>query len=216
MYLPPSFEVESRAEIIEMLQRAPFGHCVTDGSGDGQARLASTPLPFVVDGDLTHVRAHVARANPHWRHIDGAEALLIVPGPDAYVSPRWYPSKADNARVVPTWNYEVVHLHGTIEVHDDPAWKRQVVADLTEHHEDIVIDPVRTEVWNVSDAPDDFVDRQLRAIVGVRLHITDVEAKRKLSQNKPMGDRIGAAEGLARSTRSRDVDTADRMRSTLE
>ena len=97
--------------------------------------LAATALPFLIDDELTLLRAHFARGNPHWRTIDGADGMMIVPSADAYVSPRWYPSKAVDGKVVPTWNYELVHLHGTIEIHDDAAWKRQVVEDLTVHNE---------------------------------------------------------------------------------
>ena len=104
---------------------------------------------------------------------------MIVPSADAYVSPRWYPSKAVDGKVVPTWNYELVHLHGTIEIHDDVAWKRQVVEDLTVHNERRASAAGPGEAWSVDDAPAEFVDQQLKAIVGVELHVTRVEAKRK-------------------------------------
>jgi transcriptional regulator len=146
-------------------------------------------LPFVVDDELSELRAHVARANQHWRDIDGLEALMIVASTDAYISPRRYPSKAEHGRVVPTRNYEVIHLHGTIEIHDDASWKADLVTAPTDHHESRVDDPNHPESWAVSDAPSDFIDAQLRAIVGVRMTITSIEAKRKLSQNKSAADR---------------------------
>lgn len=205
--------MSAHGEILGALRRISFGHLVST-SMTGQHRLESTPLPFVVDDELTELRAHFARANRHWTRIDGGEALMIVAGPDAYISPRWYPSKVEHGRVVSTWNYEVIHLHGTIEIHDDAAWKRALVTDLTDHHELQVDDAERSEPWAVSDAPTDFIDAQLKAIVGVRLRITTVEAKRKLSQNKAAADRCGAIEGLARSPRFDATATAALMRSS--
>ena len=213
--MPPAFDLESRSEIRDTLRRLAFGHLVTNVPGDDHG-LSSTPLPFVVDDTLSTVRAHFARANRHWRHTDGREALLIVAGSDAYVSPRWYPSKVEHGTVVPTWNYEVVHLHGTIEIHDDLSWKRHLVSDLTEHNESRVKDAERSEAWGVSDAPVDFIDQQLRAIVGVQLNVGRIEAKRKLSQNRPIGDRVGVMRGLGRSTEPGDVETAVLMQSTRQ
>lgn len=216
MYLPPAFAVDDDAEILSALTTRAFGHLVTSGSepgaGSGSAlELAATALPFVVDDELTAIRAHFARANRHWRHIDGSEALLIVPGADAYISPRWYPSKAQDGKVVPTWNYEVVHVHGTIEVHDEVEWKRSVVQDLTTQHEGQVSAIDAALAWQVSDAPSDYIDRMLKAIVGVQLNITKIEAKRKLSQNRSDADRLGVIEGLSASSRRADLDAAARM-----
>jgi transcriptional regulator len=213
MYTTPAFAVDSSTEILGALRRISFGHLVSAVT-TGRPGLQSTPLPFVVDDELSELRAHVARANPHWNDLDGLEALMIVAGPDAYISPRWYPSKAEHGRVVPTWNYEVIHLHGTIEIHDDASWKADLVAALTDHNEPRVGDSERPEPWAVSDAPAGFIDAQLRAIVGVRMRITSIEAKRKLSQNKAPADRAGAIAGLDRSPRRDDTDTAALMRAT--
>jgi transcriptional regulator len=213
MYTTPAFTVDSSAEILGALRRIAFGHLVSVAA-DGPHRLESTPLPFVVDDELSEVRAHVARANQHWKHIDGLEALMIVAGPDAYISPRWYPSKAEHGRVVPTWNYEVIHLHGTIEIHDEPSWKSDLVTALTDRHEARVVDPERPDPWAVTDAPSTFVDAQLQAIVGVRMNITSIEAKRKLSQNRAADDRAGATAGLDRTRRRDAADTAELMRTT--
>lgn len=212
MYLPAAFAVSSPAEVFETVRRVPFGHLVSAGPPT-EPRLESSPLPFVVDDDLTILRAHFARGNPHWKHLDGSEALMIVTGPDAYVSPRWYPSKAEHGKVVPTWNYEVVHLHGTVEIHDDPAWKRALVTDLTRRLEGALSEVDGGEPWEVSDAPAGFVDMQLKAIVGIQLNITAIEAKRKLSQNRSASDREGALEGLGRSGLRGAADTARLMRS---
>jgi len=207
VFTPATFDLAARAEIIAVLRHVAFGHLVTHGDSG----IVSTALPFVVDDDLTCVRAHVARANPHWRTIDGVDALLIVPGTDGYVSPRWYPSKSEHGKVVPTSNYELVHVRGTISIQDDPAWKLRLVSDLTDEHERRVDDPSRPDAWKVSDAPAEFTQKQMRAIVGVHVDVTGTEAKRKFSQNKSDADRNGAIDGLGRSKRHRDVELAIAM-----
>ncbi|HSZ99829.1 MAG TPA: FMN-binding negative transcriptional regulator, partial [Streptosporangiaceae bacterium] len=135
---------------------------------------------------------HIAIANDQWKTAQtGAQALAIVHGPQAYISPSWYESKARHGRVVPTWNYEAVHLTGTIEFHQDPEWLRGFVTRLTELHEG-----GRAHPWAVTDAPPEYIDGQLRAIVGVELTITAIEAKQKLSQNRSALDRAGVVAGL--------------------
>jgi len=214
MYVPAAFAVADRTEILDLLRQVAFGHLVTHDPIERSPSLSSTALPFLVDDDLTSLRAHFARGNPHWRTIDGVEGLMIVPSADAYVSPRWYPSKVVDGKVVPTWNYELVHLHGTIELHDDAAWKRHVVEDLTVHNERRASTVGPGETWAVEDAPVEFVDQQLKAIVGIEVHVTRVEAKRKLSQNKVEADRDGVADGLAASSDPRDRRVASSMHRT--
>ena len=159
---------------------------------------AATLLPVLWDGD--RLVGHFARANRHWQHIaDGTAALAVVTGPDAYVSPGWYATKREHGRVVPTWNYSTVHLRGTATVHDDTEFVRDVVTRLTERHE---VD--RDQPWAVTDAPADYLTKQLRAIVGVEIRIDEVEAKAKLSQNRSAEDRDGVAAGLRE--RGRDPD----------
>lgn len=211
MFIPRAFNLEPRPEILDLLWHRPFGHLVTVGTDRDAHGVMATSVPFVVDDDLTRVRAHVARANRHWTTIDGAQALLIVTGADSYVSPRWYPSKQEHGKVVPTWNYEVIHLHGTVHVHDDTSWKRQQITDLTRHNEAAVSDNLCIDEWEVSDAPDDFIDKQLTAIVGIELEITDIQAKRKLSQNRSAEDQTGVINGLRRSERAGDAATAEIM-----
>lgn len=151
----------------------------------------ATLLPVLWEGD--RLVGHLARANAHWRRVvDGSPALAVVTGPDAYVSPSWYASKAEHGRVVPTWNYSVVHLRGTARVHDDAAWVLDLVTRLTERHE-----APRAQPWAVADAPADYVEKNLRPIVGVEVVVDSVEAKAKLSQNRSDEDRAGVAAGLS-------------------
>ena len=158
----------------------------------------ATFLPVLWEGD--RLVGHLARANGHWRRIvDGSSALAIVTGPDAYVSPSWYATKAEHGKVVPTWNYSVVHLRGEITVHDDAGWVRDLVTRLTDRHEQ-----VRAQPWSVADAPADYIHKNLRPIVGVELVVSSVEAKAKLSQNRSEEDRAGVATGLAADGRAPD------------
>ncbi len=217
MYLPPAFTLVEPAQVLERLRSIAFGHLVTAVDGV----LDATAVPFVVDDEVATVRAHLARANRHSRSLDGADALLIVAGPDAYVSPRWYPSKADDPRVVPTWNYELIHLRGTVRL-VDPEQTSDIVEALTDHHEAATsaATPAATSAsaardgeppWAVSDAPTEFIQRQLRAIVGIELRVERIEAKHKLSQNRPDADRRAVAEALARSPWPEAMATAALM-----
>lgn len=215
MYTPAAFVMGTGSNVVGALRGAGFGHLVSHGQGsDEGSGLVATALPFLVDDDLSCVRAHFAKANPHWRQIDGRQALLIVPIVDAYVSPRWYPSKSEDGKVVPTSNYELIHLHGVVEIRHDADWKRSVVDDLTRENEGRVDDPERVEGWAVSDAPAAFIDSQLRAIVGIEFRVERIEAKKKMSQNKPEQDRVGVIDGLGRSENQGDVEASNRMRSS--
>ncbi|MCV7423869.1 FMN-binding negative transcriptional regulator [Mycobacterium yunnanensis] len=186
MYVPTHFAPDDD-DVHELLSRNAAADLVTAGP-DG---LEATMLPFVYDRERRTLEGHFARNNDHWRHADGREALVIVRGPDSYVTPNWYASKAEHGRVVPTWNYVVAHVHGTVTVHDDVAWLDGLVRRLTDHHEGL-----RPNPWSVDDAPATFVAGQLRAIVGVEVAISRVEAKFKLSQNRPEADVDGVIEGL--------------------
>lgn len=184
--MPPAFAEDRDAVVARLLRQAGFGHLVVT-TDEG---LVSTPIPFVVDHELTSLRAHVARSNRVWRAAP-CDGLVIVPVTDAYVSPSWYPSKAEQGEVVPTWNYEVVHLHGRLVVHDDADWVQQQITDLTDTNE-----AGRAEPWAVTDAPDDYIAKQRRGIVGLELQIGHLAAKRKLSQNRGEADRAGVHRGL--------------------
>jgi transcriptional regulator len=133
----------------------------------------------------------VARKNEHWKRETIGEALVIARGPDAYISPGWYASKAEHGKVVPTWNYITAHVYGELVIHDDTAWLEDIVRRLTERHEAASPQP-----WSVDDAPRPFVDGQLRAIVGVELRISRIEAKAKLGQNRSPADIDGVIQGL--------------------
>ena len=201
VFTPRQFREDDRAAAVAMARAAGFGHLVV-ATDDG---LQSTPAPFLIDDDGSIVRAHLARPNPILRSVPAA-ALLVVPVSDAYISPSWYPSKVDDPKVVPTWNYEVVHLRGRLSTHDD-VWTERLVRDLTDHHEAEMPSP-----WSVDDTPPGYIARMVTAIVGVSLEVTDVEAKRKLSQNRPEGDVTGAAAGLERRDHRQDATVADAMR----
>ncbi len=184
MYVPAHFAAPA-ADVTALLQAPTLIDLITPTS-EG---VIATPLPMLaVDGALL---GHVARNNPHWRAVASGESLAIVRGPDAYVSPSWYASKREHGRVVPTWNYVVAHVYGLLVVHDDVSWLRSLVTRLTERQEAEFASP-----WAVGDAPAAFVDGQLRAIVGVELRITRIEAKSKLSQNRSEADQEGVIAGL--------------------
>ena len=192
MYVPHHFALEDLDEIRELVRAVHVGQLITVGP-DGVPD--ATLLPVLWDRD--EVVVHLARANEHWRRITtGSVGLMVVTGSDAYITPRWYASKREHGRVVPTWNYSAVHLSGPVTVHDDPEWLRQAVTRLTDHHEGRTADGER---WHVDDAPTRFVDGQLRAIVGVSMVVTGVEAKAKLSQNRSDEDQAGVVEGLSGS-----------------
>ena len=195
MYLPAHF-AESRAEVLHALIRShPLGLLVTQ-NGDGS--IAANDIPFVLDasddGSPGVLRAHVARANPLWRTARGdVESLVVFQGPQGYVSPAWYPDKAEHGKVVPTWNYVVVQARGALRAIDDRGWLRAFVTRLTDRHEG-----PRPAPWAVTDAPADYVDTMLGAIVGIEMPVTSLVGKWKVSQNRPPADREGVAQGLDR------------------
>lgn len=177
----------------------------------GDQGLMATHLPVLLDtdeGQFGTVYAHLARANRQWQDLaQGAEALLVFPGADAYVSPSFYPSKAQNPKVVPTWNYLAVHAYGTAEVIHDAAPLLQIVSRLTDRHEQ-----GRSQPWKVSDAPAGYLDGMLRAIVGIRLPVARLQGARKLSQNRSAQDIAGVREGLNASPDYLDQQLAAHMR----
>jgi transcriptional regulator len=189
MYIPAHFAMDE-AEVHELLTQHGAADLVT---ATPRGILASL-LPFIYDpsvGEHGALLGHLARNNEQWKTPVLGEALVVVRGPDGYVSPSWYPSKAEHGRVVPTWNYVTVHAYGELIVHDDARWVDALVRRLTGKHE-----ASRARPWSVDDAPPVFVAGQLRAIVGIELAITRIEAKAKLSQNRSEADIDGVVAGL--------------------
>ncbi|RXT56476.1 transcriptional regulator [Bosea sp. Tri-44] len=202
MYTPPAFRIDDRAEIHAMMRACRLATLVT-ATSEG---LLATPLPLILapeEGEFGVLHGHLARANPQWKAKAIGEAMVLFNGPDAYVTPSWYETKRETGKVVPTWNYQAVHAYGPAEFFDDPARLLDAVTRLTNLHEG-----TRAEPWAVDDAPPAFVQAQLRGIVGLRIPITRLEGKRKMSQNRPLADRVGVAEGLGASERPSDLVVA--------
>lgn len=198
MYLPPHFRDDDIHGIHAMMQATRLPTLVT-ATADG---LIGTPLPLILDETEAPngvLYGHVARANPQWKTAPAGEAMAIFMGPDAYVSPSWYATKQETGKVVPTWNYAAVHAYGPVEFFEDADRLLAVVTRLTAKHEQ-----GRDRPWAVSDAPEDFIRGQLKGIVGLRLPITRLDAKRKMSQNRKDADRAGVADGLSASPDPRD------------
>jgi transcriptional regulator len=197
MYTPPAFAEDDPATIRQIVRDARLATLVT-ATAEG---LVATPLPLMLadEGELGVLYGHVAKANPQWKLPPVGEALAMFGGPDAYITPSWYASKREHGKVVPTWNYVAVHAYGPVEFFEDPDRLYDVVTRLTNLHEG-----ERPQRWAVTDAPAEFIRSQLRGIVGLRLPIARIEGKRKLSQNRPAGDRQGVAAGLAESERESD------------
>lgn len=187
MYVPPPNAVPSEDEVRAMVAATGAAQLITVGEN---GYPLATLLPVVWSGDL--VVAHLAKANPHWKQIaDDSPALLVVEGPQAYISPSWYAAKAEHGRVVPTWNYTGVQLTGRVRLHHDPDWLRRAVDLLTTVHE-----APRPEPWASTDAPDAFIAGQLRGIVGLEFRIETFTGKAKLSQNRSAADQAGVVAGL--------------------
>ncbi len=186
MYRPTHF-AEERLEVLYALMRErPFATLVTQGkAGPGADHL---PLHLTPNGRL---QGHVARANPIWRDAADTDVLAIFHGPQAYVTPSWYATKREHGRAVPTWNYVVVHARGRLRAVEDVAWLRQQLDDLVERHESGFDHP-----WRVDDAPADYIEKMLAAIVGIEIEITGLSGKWKISQNQPAINREGVVAGL--------------------
>jgi transcriptional regulator len=191
MYTPSHYAITEPTTLQRIIIQHPLGMLVTATEGE----LDANHIPFELDtsvGPHGRLRGHVARANPVWQQCQaGAQVMVVFRGSEAYISPNWYPSKHETHRLVPTWNYEVVHAHGRISIRDDEAYVRGVVARLTRHHE-----ATEPKPWKMGDSAPDFIDGMLAAIVGIEIAIERLEGKSKLSQNRAERDRLGAAETL--------------------
>jgi transcriptional regulator len=207
MYIPPQF-AENRPEILHRIMREhPLGTLVRNE----EAGLDADHIPFEFEpdtGPLGTLKAHVARNNPLWQRCPtGTPVMVIFRGAQAYISPNWYPSKHETHRQVPTWNYEVVHAHGTLSIHDDERYVRALVARLTREH-----DAAEPRPWKMGEAPPNYIQMMLGNIVGIEVTLTSLVGKSKLSQNRELRDRRNAADTLAE--RGRD-GMAQAMRATL-
>ena len=210
MYRVAAF-AEERIEVMHALihahRLATVVICVDGVPQADHLPLLLDPLP----APYGTLRGHVARANPLWRRLaDGLQALAIFQGPQSYVTPAWYPSKRETGQVVPTWNYAVVHAYGVPVVRDDRAWLRGLVSQLTE-----VQESSREQPWSVDDAPADYVERMLDAIVGIEMPITHLQGKWKMSQNRTQTDRAGVAAGLTQAGDAQSAAVAALVRGNL-
>jgi transcriptional regulator len=203
MYQPDLFRVDDVAQMHALMRARPFAALVSAG----HLGLYASHLPTVLkdEGDYGVIECHLARANPHCNELGQVgEALMIFQGAEGYITPNWYPTKAQSGKVVPTWNYAVVHAYGRPHVINDPEWLRRHVTELTAQQEKSEARP-----WAVSDAPDSFVNAMLRGIVGFRFVIARLEGKWKMSQNREMADREGVMKGLRARGEGDDLDIAD-------
>jgi transcriptional regulator len=211
VYLPKHFEEPDPERLRSFIERYPLGSLVT-ATASG---LDANHIPFLCadNGSAAGtLHGHIARANPLWREaVRDATALVIFRGPDSFVSPTWYPSKRENPRVVPTWNYAVVHVHGVLRFVDDPAWVRSHVEALTREHEG-----KRDAPWAVTDAPADFIEKMVAAVVGIEISITQLVGKWKVSQNRSISDRVGVVEALEREAVPSGTTIAALIRESLD
>ena len=195
MYLPALTAETDRPTLHALIDTHPLGTWVTQGEGG----LTADHVPFLLDrdrGEHGTLVGHVARANPVWRALlqtPTAESMIVFQGAQSYVSPSWYAAKQEHGKVVPTWNYAVVHAHGVARPVEDRAWLLRLVGRLTDTHEAALR---QTAPWQVTDAPADYVDGMLNAIVGIEIPIARLIGKWKVSRNRPAADRQGVATGL--------------------
>ncbi|MEM0910762.1 MAG: FMN-binding negative transcriptional regulator [Pseudomonadota bacterium] len=193
MYIPPKFKQTDTAQLYSLIQKYPFATMVTHS----EAGLDAIHLPLLLrkEGESHQLVGHIAKANPVWKSCDGQPTLIVFNGPEHYVSPNYYPTKKENGRAVPTWNYAVVHVKGTIQCRHDKEWLQDVINELTNTSEQAQISP-----WAMDDAPDNYIDKLLQAVVGIEVSIEDIQGKWKLSQNQPDINRAGVYEGLSKNT----------------
>ncbi|HEY0928621.1 MAG TPA: FMN-binding negative transcriptional regulator [Gemmatimonas sp.] len=197
MYIPASYRETDRAVLLDFLAAHPLGVLVSTTSG-GDRGLYATHLPLHVDRERGVLQGHLARANPHVGHLEslaaGERVLVVFNGVDAYITPSWYPAKQEHGKVVPTWNFSAVHVHGAVTLHHDPAFLAAHLRHLTDAHESAQPKP-----WAVDDAPAEFITQQMRAIVGLEIAIDVLEGKFKMSQNRSHADIDGVITGLGES-----------------
>lgn len=211
MHIPAAFRQDDLTQLHAQMRENPLAALVSHGASGLQA--SHVPLLLVAEeGDYGTLYGHFARANPQWQvFAEQPEALAIFSGADAYVSPSAYPSKAEHGKAVPTWNYISVHAHGQLEVFDDPERLRQLLAHMTAAHEGNQPKP-----WAIDDAPRDYIDSMLRAIVGFALPIQRLQGQWKLSQNRNAADHTGVQQVLSASPQAKDQALAAQMLNTRQ
>jgi transcriptional regulator len=206
MYLPDHFCVDDVPQMHGLMRARPFAALVSGGA----TGLYASHLPTVLkdEGPYGVIECHLARPNPHWRDLaDGNEAMMIFQGPEGYITPNWYPSKAQTGKVAPTWNFAVVHAYGRPEVVTEKDWLLRHVTDLTAQQE-----KSETKPWAPSDAPSTYIDVMLHGIVGIRFPITRLEGKWKMSQNREIQDQVGVVNGLRNRRDGDDLEIAKCIR----
>jgi transcriptional regulator len=210
MYEPPLHREDDLAKQHALIRARPLGLLISCGSNG----LTANAVPFLIDparSKLGTLRAHVARANPQWRDLrENPEALVVFQGPNHYVSPSWYATKQETHKVVPTWNYVMVQARGRAQVREDDEWLSSQIAALTAAQE-----AGRERPWAVSDAPEDFVALQRRAIVGIEIEVADIRGKWKTSQNRSAADRVGVLAGLEAQGGDEALAMAEIIRSAM-
>jgi len=207
MFQPPVFR-EDRIDVMQALMTAhPFATLVSSATG----QLSADHIPLLLHPELSPngtIRGHIAAANPLRRKTDGdIKVLAVFQGPHAYVTPSWYPSKKEHEKVVPTWNYAVVHAHGMLRFHNDPDWLTKHLGELTDRHESHRQDP-----WAITDAPKDFFQRQLKALVGIEIEVETLAGQWKVSQNKNAQDKQGVEQGLLGENSGQAAAVSDLVR----
>jgi len=203
MFLPDHFRVEDIAEMHALMRARPFAALISTT----QAGLYGTHLPTVLkdEGTFGTIECHLSRANPHWKDLaEGGEAMMIFSGPDGYITPNWYATKAATGKAVPTWNYAIVHAYGRPAVMKEKDWLLRHVTELSDQQERSEAHP-----WKVSDAPASYVDVMLRGIIGFRFEITRLEGKWKMSQNRETQDCVRVVEGLKARAAGDDLEIAE-------
>ncbi|SCB50763.1 FMN-binding negative transcriptional regulator [Rhizobium multihospitium] len=207
MYQPPHHREDDLATQHQLIRAHPLGLLITAGDSG----LIANPVPFHLNTELSPkgtLQAHIARANGQWKEIAaGAPVLVVFQGADTYITPSWYATKRETGKVVPTWNYAIVQVRGAVRTIDDAAWLRTQIGALTGENES-----ERQQPWAVEDAPPEFIAAQLKGIIGIEINIETIDGKWKVSQNRPLADRQGVAEGLGAIDRTDAAEMADLVR----
>ena len=210
MYIPSHFREENPEALQHYIREYGFGMLIIADDEGIEVNHVPFHLSSSDDNSLLHLQCHLARSNSVWKRLEVAEGvrvLAVFKGPDAYVSPSWYPGKAEHGRVVPTWNYLAVHAEGIAKVVHDQNWLKRHLNNLTDQHESGMAEP-----WSVSDAPEEFTDRLIQAIVGIEIRIEKLSGKLKASQNQPEGNRAGVKAALSKMDNTDSKEMAKLIR----